>query len=400
MSQDTLAALKIDRNSLPPPRKPWVSARIWIFGLAILVLLGAGFVLQRNRPQEVSTTLAARAWPAQGLTQVNASGYVVAATKASVASKATGRLEWLGVSEGSSVKAGQIIARIENSDIRAQLAQAAANVEAARARVQQAQAEVVDADFNLKRQQDLKAQGFVAQASVDSAQNRARQARAAQAAQEAAVRAAQAAVTELKVSYDNTLIRAPFSGVVLTKQADVGDVVTPLNAAANSKGAVVTMADLDTLEIEADVSETSLAKAHLKQAVEIQFDALPDLRLVGHVARIVPTVDRSKASVKFKIQFDEHDERALPDMSVKIAFLERALKPDERSPRIGINPQAVRDGQVFVLADGITHQRPVKLGAKLGDLIEVISGVAVGDVLVLKPDAHLKDGAKAVEKKQ
>lgn len=398
MSQDALASLKIDRAQNPQPGKRRRRLRPWLIGTGALLLLAAAAAFQQGKPREVETTVVARAWPAQGLTQLNATGYVVAATKASVASKATGRLEWLGVSEGTPVKAGQVIARLENADIRAQVAQGKANVDVARARVRQMEAEQVEADFNLKRQQELKTQGFVAQAMVDAAQNRALQARANVASQIAAVKAAEASVTETLVALGNTEIRAPFAGVVLTKQADVGDMVTPLSAGANSKGAVITMADLSTLEIEADVSETSLAKASAKQPVEILFDALPELRLAGHVARIVPTVDRSRATVKFKLAFDERDPRVLPDMSVKVAFLERALKPEERSARIGINPQAIRDGHVFVLREGIARQQAVKTGAKLGDLVEV-QGLNVGDVLILKPDAKLKDGDKVVEKK-
>lgn len=398
MSQDALASLKIDRVKNPQPGKHRRRLRPWLIGIALILLLAAGAAFQQGKPREVETTLVARAWPSQGLTQLNATGYVVAATKASVASKATGRLEWLGVSEGTPVKAGQVIARLENADIRAQLAQGKANVDVARARVRQVEAEQVEADFNLKRQQELKAQGFVAQAMVDAAQNRALQARANVASQNAAVKAAEASVTETLVALGNTEIRAPFAGVVLTKQADVGDMVTPLSAGANSKGAVITMADLSTLEIEADVSETSLAKASARQPVEILFDALPELRLAGHVARIVPTVDRSRATVKFKLAFDERDPRVLPDMSVKVAFLERALKPEERSARIGINPQAIRNGNVFVLREGVARQQAVKTGAKLGDLVEV-QGLNVGDVLILKPDAKLKDGDKVVEKK-
>ncbi|MGC3964699.1 MAG: efflux RND transporter periplasmic adaptor subunit [Rhodocyclaceae bacterium] len=395
MAQDALDALRIDRSKTP--RKRRLRKWWWIAAVAVLVAAAAA-VAQRNRPIEVDTTRVTQAWPAQAITQLNATGYVVADTKAAVASKGAGRLEWLGVREGSAVKAGEIIARLENSDIRAQIAQAQANVEAARARQTQAEAELVDANFNLKRQQDLLARNFVSQSVVDAAVNRAHQARATVGAQAAAVRAAQAAVREAQVALDNTIIRAPFAGVVLTKQADVGDVVAPFNASADSKGAVVTMADLDTLEIEADVSETSLSKARLDQPCEIQLDALPDLRLAGHVSRIVPTVDRTKATVKFKIQFDEHDKRVLPDMSAKVAFLERPLQPDERTPRVAVAADAVADGKVFVMSDGVVHAVSVKTGRKMADLVE-ISGVKTGDVVVLKPVPTLRDGAKVVEKK-
>lgn len=396
MDQNPLDSLRIDRK--PPPARRKGRKLVWL--AAGLIVLGAlGVLSLQGKPSEVQTARVTQAWPAQAITLVNATGYVVADTKASVASKGTGRLEWIGVREGSRVKAGEVLARLENSDIKAQIAQAVANIEAAKARQKQAEAELMDAEFNLKRQNDLKAQGFVAQSAVDAAQNRARQAVANVAAQAALVRATEATLVEARVAMDNTIIRAPFAGVVLTKQADVGDVVAPFAASTASKGAVVTMADLETLEVEADVSETNLAKAKLDQACEIQLDALPELRLTGRVARIVPTVDRSKATVKFKIRFEERDPRVLPDMSAKVAFLERPLKPDERQPRLAVHGDALRGDTVFVVENGLAQARKVETGGKLGDLVEVKSGLKNGDIVVLKPDDKLKDGAKVVEKK-
>lgn len=397
MDQDALDSLRIDRAA--PRRRRHHSPGPWIAAGAAAILLAGAVLYQARQPREVETARVAQTWPSQAITALNATGYVVADTKASVASKTTGRLEWLGVREGSVVKAGEVIARMDNGDIRAVLAQREADVESARARLRQAEAEVVDAEFNLKRQQDLKAQGFVAQSAVDAAQNRAQQARAAVVAQNAAVRASQASVAEVKVLLDNTVIRAPFSGVVLTKQADVGDVVTPLSASTNSKAAVVTMADLSTLEIEADVSENSLAKVSVDQPVEIQLDALPDLRLAGHVSRIVPTVDRTKATVKVKVQFDEKNTRVLPDMSSKVAFLTRALRAGEHTPRPAVNPAAIREGKAFVVRNGITHLQTVSTGARLGELIEVTSGLQNGDIVVIMPDRHLREGSKVAEKK-
>ncbi|MEN3109622.1 efflux RND transporter periplasmic adaptor subunit [Uliginosibacterium paludis] len=397
MNQDALETLRLHRNAPVPPRNPWPHRLL--IGVAALALAGGVIFIQARKPLEVETARVTTAWPSQGLTLLNATGYVVADTKASVASKGTGRIEWLGVREGSMVKAGEVIARMENADIRAQLAQREASIESARAALAQAEAEHIDADFNFKRQQDLKAQGFVAQSAVDAAQNRARQALAAVAAQRAAIRAAEAAAAEVRVALDNTVIRAPFAGVVLTKQADVGDVVTPLSASTNSKAAVVTMADLSTLEIEADVSETSLARARVDQPVEIQLDALPGLRLAGHVSRIVPTVDRSRATVKFKIRFDEKDARVLPDMSARVAFLERVLKPEERTPRLAVNPAALVEGRAFVLSGDLAEARQVSTGKPLGELIEIRSGLKADELVILKPPARLETGSRVVEKK-
>ena len=395
-----LNQLKIARHdTLPAQRKPWLK-RTLLF-LLVLITLATASVLLNRRPIEVETVRVTQAWPAQAITVLNATGYVTADRKAAVATKGTGRLEWLGVREGSQVKAGDIIARLENSDMQAQLAQARANVEVAKARQQQLQADQLDAALNFKRQQQLAAQGFVSPAAVDTAQSRHLQSVSAVAAQAATVTMMQAAVRSAEAALDNTFIRAPFSGVVLTKQANVGDIVAPFSTSADSKGAVVTLADMATLEVEADVSETSLAMAHLDQPCEIQLDALPDIHLLGRVHRIVPTVDRSKATVKFKIRFEEHDPRVLPDMSAKVAFLNRPLMPDERRPRLAVQTEAIRNGHVFVLdAQGTAQQRQIESGNKLGDLTEIRSGLQNGETVVLQPPANLASGMRVVEKKR
>ncbi|HNC62232.1 MAG TPA: efflux RND transporter periplasmic adaptor subunit, partial [Rhodocyclaceae bacterium] len=212
--------------------------------------------------------------------------------------------------------------------------------------------------------------------------------------------AAQAAARAAQVAVEQTLIRAPFDGVVLTKSANVGDIVTPFSSAVDSKGAVVSMADMATLEVEADVSESNLAKIRPGQPCEIQLDALPDRRFRGEVSRLVPTVDRAKASVLTKVKFVDRDvagsARVLPEMSAKIAFLERAVGEAERQPRIAINPDAVteRNGTpvVFLMQEGKAQMVAVKTGARLGDNV-VVEGVKPGDKVVLKPAPKLQDGA-------
>lgn len=394
----SLNQLKIDRDTTPRPRRRRLLKPLLI-GLTLIGLTVAGGILLNKRPTEVETVRVTQAWPAQAITLLNATGYVTADRKAAVATKGTGRLEWLGVREGSEVRSGEIIARLENSDMQAQLAQARANVEVAKARQQQLEADRIDAELNFKRQQRLVAQNFVSPAAADAAQSRYQQAVAAVAAQTATIRMMQAAVRSAEAALDNTIIRAPFSGVVLTKQANVGDIVAPFSTSADSKGAVVTLADMSTLEVEADVSETSLAKAHLGQPCEIQLDALPDIRLLGRVHRIVPTVDRSKATVKFKIRFEETDPRVLPDMSAKIAFLERPLRPDERQPRLAVHAAAIRNNQAFVLGnDGRIEVRQVVAGDEIGDLVEIRSGLKTGEAVVLNPPDKLGAGSPVVEK--
>lgn len=390
--------LKIERDAPLQPRHR--SGKRWLWPAALVLLLGLGYAGFSSKPLEVQTTAVSQAYPAQALAQLNATGYVVAQRKASIASKATGRLEWLGVREGSRVKRGELLARLENSDLQAAVDQAAANVETAKATLKQQQAELADASQAHRRAQGLLAQQFISSAAFDEAQARLNRARAGVAAQQAAINAAAAALKAAQVARDNSEIRAPFGGVILTKNANVGDVVAPFSSSAESKAAVVTMADMDTLEVEADVSESSLAKVSIGQPCEIQLDALPQTRLRGQVANMVPSVDRSKATVTFKIRLVEHDERVLPEMSAKVAFLSRELRPDERQPRLALNPAALAGSpptQAWVLADGKLQRRKVLTGTRLGDYLEIRSGLKLGERVVMHPSTGLKDGASARE---
>ena len=367
--------------------------------MVVVALIAAAVVYYRwaAAPVEVETTTVSMAYPSQSFTVLNATGYVVAQRKAAVASKATGRLVWLGVQEGSRVRKDDVIARLEDLDVKATREQAAANVQLARANLEQGQAEQKDAEVALKRSQGLLAQGFVSQASHDVAVARLNKSTAQIASLRAAIAAAVANLRGAQVGVEQTLIRAPFDGVVLTKAANVGDIVTPFSSALDSKGAVVTMADMTTLEVEADVSESSLSKVHIGQPVEIQLDALPDKRFRGEVSRTVPTVDRAKATVMTKIRFLDPDERILPEMSAKAAFLTKEVGDTERTARAALNPAAItsRGGRevVFVLKDGKVAEVPIETGAKIGDLVEIRRGPQPGDKVVLRPPEKLRDGA-------
>jgi RND family efflux transporter MFP subunit len=401
MTAPDISRLKIERGPGAAPRRarPWKWLALGAVALGVaLVFAGRG-----AGKSEVDTVTVAQAWPSQQYTLLNATGYVVAQRKAALASKASGRLEWLGVLEGSRVKTGEVVARLESRDVAATLGQAEANVKVARANLEQGLAEQADAQQAWQRAQELLAQKFIAAASFDAAQARLNKAKAAVAAQRAAIAAAQASALAARVAVEQTEIRAPFDGVILTKNANVGDNITPFSSAADSKGAVVTIADMDTLEVEADVSESSLAKIRLEQPVEIQLDAFPELRLAGVVSRMVPTLDRSKATLLVKVRFSERDPRVLPDMSAKVAFLSQPVPAAERQPTTAVQPAALaqRDGKpvLFVLADGQVRQQPVTVGRKIGDLVEV-KGVAPGAKVVLAPQPKLKDGAVVVAAKK
>ena len=380
-------------------RKKW-----WIIAALAAVAVIAFISLRSSGPAQVESGVVASAYPSQAITVLNANGRVSARTKAAVSTKATGRLEYLGVQEGSVVKAGDVLARIENRDVTASLDQAQASLRAARANLEQGSAEFRDADANLKRSADLVKKNFISSATYDTALARFDKAKASVASFNGAIGVAEANVRAARVSVEQTLIRAPFDGVVLTKNANVGDIITPFSSAADSKGAVVNMADMSTLEVEADVSEVSLGKISVDQPVEIQLDAFPDLRLLGKVSRIVPTVDRSKATVLVKIEFVEKDKRVLPDMSAKVSFLQRELKAAERKSVTAVQQAAItkRDGKdvVFVIDDkNIAKQMDVSVAGKVGDLIQV-STVKPGDKVVLNPSDKIKDGVSvAIVKK-
>ena len=312
-----------------------------------------------------------------------------------MASKATGRLEWLNVREGSQVKAGEVLARLESNDVVAQMKQAAAGVRVAQANLEQGEAELKDAARALERSRELLAKKFVSPAAHDAVVARHEKAQAALSGFKASIAVAQANLRAAEVAVDQTLIRAPFDGVVLTKNANVGDVITPFSSALGSQAAVVTMADMSTLEVEADVSEANLAKVKAGQPCEIQLDALPGQRFRGVVHRTVPTVDRAKATVLVKVRFIDPDARILPEMSAKVAFLEKDVPEAERSARTVVQPAAIAErggaSVLFVVRDGRAAQVAVKKGMAIGELVEV-GGVAAGDKVVLRPPEKLRDG--------
>jgi RND family efflux transporter MFP subunit len=396
MSSD-LSRLHINRDSVPARRQVprWL---LWC-GLALIVI-GAAFGWQRQHALVVvQVASVSQAYPSQAYTQLNATGYVVAQRKAAVASKATGRLEWLKVREGSVVKAGEIVARLESLDVGAQQQQMQASVRVAQANVEQGLAEMRDAEHALNRSKDLLAQKFVSAAAHDMVVARYEKATAAINSLRASVAVAEANLRAAAVAVEQTLIRAPFDGVILTKNANVGDVITPFSSALGSQAAVVTMADLTTLEVEADVAEGNLAKVQLGQPCEIQLDALPGQRFRGTVQRIVPTVDRAKATVMVKVRFVDLDARVLPEMSAKVAFLTQEMPKEERTARTVVQAAAiVSRGDVtvvYVVKDGVVTEVAVNKGMVIGDLVEVtaLTGrIEAGDQLVLRASPTLRTG--------
>ena len=286
--------------------------------------------------------------------------------------------------------------------------------------MRQSEVELANAEAELARSRGLQAQGFVSPQAVDATQTRVNAARAAKASAQAGLEVARAQVQVQRVAENFTEIRAPFDGVVLVKNANVGDIITPLSSAAGTTGAVVTMADMRTLEVEADVSEGSLAKARIGQPVEITLDALPGVRFMGQVGGLVPTVDRAKATVTVKVRFNQLDARILPEMSAKVSFLSQPITAADQQPVLAVNPKALMqaDGQTVLwrvraeaaaagaasgaaAADSANatlraEAVPVTAGRTLGEVREVApltaGALAAGDKVVVQAEGVLKAG--------
>ena len=399
MVEDDISKLHIDKKGMAVRRGR--KKRLLLLVLLLVVVAGAGVLYSKGLLTPALTVQVAglqSTYPSQTFTVLNASGYAVAQRKAAVSSKITGRLISLSVEEGSRVKKGEVIATLENEDSQAALNRAQANVNLARSTLDQAKAELEDAQINHHRNEQLVAKGFVAQSTVDASEARYKRAKAAVAAQEAAIRASEAAREEAKVLVEYSNIRAPFDAVVLTKNADIGDIVTPLGAAANAKAAVVTIADMGSLQVEVDVSESNISQVRVGQPCEIRLDAFPDLRFKGAVHMIVPTADRSKASVLVKVAFKEMDPRILPEMSAKVAFLSREMVPEEEKPLKAVPASAVVSlgGQsvVFLVNGDRAVEKKVRTGWRMDTMVEILEGLGAGDKVVLNPGSNLKSGTK------
>lgn len=383
-------------------------ARVRARKVIVIVLLLAGLgglatwlhasgVWVRSMPVQVVAVTSV--YPSQVVTDFNASGYVVAQRKAAVSSKGTGRLQYLGVKEGSRVEAGQLLARLENDDLQAEKSQVEGQLAAARAELVRADADARTAGRQHRRFKALWDQRVVAKADFENAWEQDRRSNAAVAAARANIRALEAALRRAEVLLEYTEIRAPFDGVVLTKNADEGEVVAPFGSSVNARAAVVTMADLASLEVQADVSEAFLHKVMEGQPCEVQLDALPDARLLGRVATIVPTADRTRGTVMVKVRFDRIDPRVLPEMSARVAFLSRPLDELERRPFLAVHGDALteRSGAKGVFAFDRDRVRWVPLEAVVtkGDFLVLGSPWKEGEKIVRKPSTSLQDGARA-----
>jgi len=316
-----------------------------------------------------------------------ATGYVVAQIKAAVSSKATGRLQKLNVEEGDTLIKGEIIAELESNDIMADL-------DLTKAYLKQSRADSVAMSLNYERKKKLFKQGHIAEEEYEAAT--AYYVRAV-----ADVEAKMASVRAVEVALENTIIRAPFDGTVLIKNADVGEMVAPMAASASSRGAVVLMADMASLEVEADVSESNINKVIIGQPCEIFLDAYPYDKYTGYVKKIVPTADRARATVMTKIAFYEKDNRVLPEMSARVNFLQKEVESEsEKTDSVMvIDSDAVvtRNGvkKMFIVnADQTVTEKNITIGRKLGEVTEILNGANLGDRAVISPPGGMQSGDK------
>lgn len=384
-----LSSLKINRTEDFKSQSSIKKIVIWIaIIIAILTVGFFSFDLLFEKSIEVKLFTVEYQSASQSNTILTASGYVVAQRKAAVASKGTGRLVYIGVVEGDQVKKDQILARIEDNDIKAQLEEAEANL-------MFYEADLKEAKNNFNREADLLQKGLSSAELFDRAEanyNRLL----------ASIEIAKARISQYEVALENTLIRAPFDGTVLTKNAEIGEVVAPLGASTTSKGAVVLIADMKSLLVEADVSESNIEKIKVNQDCEIVLDAYPEKSYPAYVFKIVPTADRSKATVMVKVGFKKYDSRVLPEMSAKVLFLNEAVDTSitDQKPVLVVPISSIKqqggETMVYSVSKDIVNPILISTGRRLGNYIEVTSGLQSGDKIIEKVDENITPGRKVI----
>ena len=384
---------------------------VWAWVLIAVVLLlallggGAWWFLVAQRPVSVQTaTVRANGQGASAGAVLQATGYVTARRSATVSAQITGTLTAVLIDEGFKVKKGQVLARLEDSGLKASLAATEAQVRAAQATVAQLRAQLAQAEADARRQAELAASGM----TTRQAQEQTATAVRAYAAQiDAALRqveAAQAQARQAQVNFDYATVRAPFDGVVTARAAQVGEIISPLSAGGGfTRTGVGTIVDMDSLEVSVDVNEAYIAQVKPDMPCEAVLDAYPDWRIAAHVLAVIPSADRGKATVKVRVALDQKDERVLPDMGVRVSFLAAAPKPQAApQPGVLVPQEAVlsRDGGnvVFVASEGHAQQRAVKLGPEVGKFRLVTEGLKAGESVVLSPPAELKQGSPIANK--
>jgi RND family efflux transporter MFP subunit len=393
-----LKQLHIDRSDTRTPRR----ARWFVLvGCALLALAGGllWFSLTRLELPTVRIAVARAASQASGTGSVlDASGYVTARRQATVSAKITGKVTEVLIEEGMRVQEGAVLARLDDTEAKAQLALARAQVTATRAQLAEIRAQLIQVERDYTRQQALADRQLISVQALEAALAQRDMLRARLASTEEQIRVAQESVAVAQVQLDNTVVRAPFSGIVIAKAAQPGEMISPISAGGGfTRTGIGTIVDMDSLEIQVDVNEAFINRVKSDQPVEAVLNAYPDWHIPGEVIAIIPTADRSKATVKVRIAIKQRDPRIVPDMGVRVAFLDpQPTQPARLTSGVLVPDAAVRAdgaaGVVFVYADGKVERRSVTLGQSVDGLRQVQSGLRDGERVVLSPPESLQDG--------
>jgi RND family efflux transporter MFP subunit len=399
-----LAALHIQRQ----PERP--TSRRWVFWPALIVLLVVGALgmwrwATRAKAFEVQTATVVERTAGTQAGVLNASGYVTARRRATVSSKITGKVTEVNVEEGMAVKEGQILARLDDSTPRAALALATAQAESARRAVAENEVHLRQTKLTLDRVTRLRKDLLTTEAEIDQARADVDGTEARINALKQQINVAERQIDVQRTDLDNTVIRAPFSGIAISKDAQPGEMVSPVSAGGGfTRTGICTIVDMKSLEIEVDVNESYINRVHPGQKVSAVLDAYPEWQIPAHVITIVPAADRQKATVLVRIAFDELEPRILPDMGVKVTFLDDAppagaqsAQPRTLAPKSSV--QTTSGGSVVFVVNGETvERRVVRTGGTDGDRIEIIAGLKPGERVVLSPPQDLHDGAQVTLK--
>jgi HlyD family secretion protein len=401
--KQALDDLRIDRSE-PARSHGW----LWVL-LALLAILGAvgvGWWMTRSQPLEVRTLVVREAGSSSSQrTVLNASGYVVARREATVSSKVTGKVVEVLVEEGMRVTENQVLARLDTSNVQANLDLAEAQAAAARRALNETKVRLAEAERELHRITDLANEKVASAAQLDRAQAEVESLQARLDRQQGEVIVADRQVALWQQHLDDNIIRAPFTGIVTSKNAQPGEMISPISAGGGfTRTGICTIVDMTSLEIEVDVNESYINRVETGQAVESTLDAYPDWKIPSKVIAIVPTADRQKATVKVRVGFEKLDPRILPQMGVKVAFRSSADEPSAARAAIVVPKSAVRQesGQaiVYVLANGRVERRSITTGASRDDQLTVLAGLVSGEKIILEPLDKIQNGDRAEEKRR
>jgi RND family efflux transporter MFP subunit len=392
--------LRIDRDAPPPARRlrGWLAVGV---GLAVIAAGLFAWISRGDGAVPVRVAVVHTAAPAQASRSVlDATGYVTARRIATVSAQVTGQVDTVLIEEGMEVSAGQVLATLDDTEARAQVALAQSQLGSAQSQLAEIRAQLAQARRDLVRQEELMARGLISQAGLDAARTQVESLEARLASADANVRVAGRSVQLAEVRLDNMVIRAPFAGVVTVKAAQPGEMISPISAGGGfTRTGIGTIVDMDSLEVQVDVNESFIQRVQPAQRVEATLNAYPEWRIPAEVIAIIPTADRSRATVRVRIALLERDARIVPDMGVRVAFLEAGAPAEaEAAPALLVPADAAQsqDGEswVFVLDGERVVRRPVQLGPARGDSRPVLGGLRSGERVVVRPPAGLADGSR------